>query len=54
MAMARAMALFAFLVMAAFYLVFILRVPRIDLGIFLMIGIGLAAFDLWNQLVRRR
>jgi hypothetical protein len=50
----RLFALLAFLCLIAFFGVILARVPRLDLGGAVVIGLGLAAYDVWSQLFRRR
>ena len=49
----RLFGLLAFLCMAAFFAIMLYRVPRLDLAIAVLIGLGLAAYDLCSQLFRR-
>ena len=50
----RLFGLFAFLCLAAFFAVVLYRVPRLDLAGAVLIGLCLAAYDLWTQLKPRR
>ena len=47
-------ALLAFLCLAGFFTALLYRVPRLDLAGAVLIGLGLAAYDLWSQLFRGR
>lgn len=46
----RIVALLALAALTAFFGVVILKLPRVDLTVAALIGIGLAAYDLWLQL----
>jgi hypothetical protein len=50
----RLFALLAYLCLAAFFAVVLYRVPRFDLAGAVLIGLGLAGYDLWTQLGPRR
>ena len=50
----RLFALLAFLCMTGFFGILLAFVPRLDLGIAILVGLALAAWDLWTQLGRRR
>jgi len=50
----RLFALLAFLCLAAFLGIVLLRVPRVDLAGAISIGIALVGYDLWSQLKPRR
>ena len=50
----RLLGLFAFMCLAAFFGIILSRVPRLDLAGAVLIGLGLAAYDLWTQLKPRR
>ncbi len=50
----RLLGLFAFLCLAAFFAVVLYRVPRLDLAGAVLIGLCLAAYDLWTQLKPRK
>ncbi len=50
----RLFALFAFLSLAGFFGVMLWFVPRLDLAGAFLIGLVLAAYDLWTQLRPRR
>jgi hypothetical protein len=50
----RLFALLAFLCLGIFFAVMLYRVPRLDLAGAILIGVGLAAYDVWSQLFRRR
>lgn len=47
-------AIFAFLSFASFFGIIMIFVPRVDLSIIILIGLALVAYDLWDQLFRRR
>lgn len=47
-------ALAAFAVLIAFLGVFVVRVPRIDLTIVVVVTIVLVTYDLWTELRQRR
>lgn len=48
------LALLALLVFVAFFGVILAFVPIWDLGVAVLIGVALAAYDLWTQLGRSR
>jgi len=50
----RLFALLALLCLAAFFGVVLYRIPRLDLAGAILIGLGLAGYDVWSQLFRRR
>lgn len=50
MALSRSLALLAFAAFLVFLGVVLWKVPRIDLSVAILIGLGLAARDLWTQL----
>jgi len=50
----RLFALLAFLCLAGFFGILLFFIPRLDLGIAVLVGLGLAAYDLWTQLGPRR
>ncbi|MBA3447180.1 MAG: hypothetical protein H0T56_06175 [Pseudaminobacter sp.] len=50
----RLFALLAFLCLAGFFGVVLAFVPRLDLAAAILIGLALAAYDLWTQLRPRR
>lgn len=50
----RLFALLAFLSLLAFFGVVLRFVPRVDLGGAILLGVALAAYDLWTQLRPRR
>jgi hypothetical protein len=50
----RLFALFAFLSLAGFFGIMLWFVPRMDLAGAFLIGLVLAAYDLWTQLRPRR
>jgi hypothetical protein len=50
----RLLGVFAFLCLAAFFAVVLYRVPRLDLAGAVLIGLCLAAYDLWTQLKPRK
>lgn len=52
MTMSRVFAILALLMLGIFCGILIRFVPRVDLGMALLIGFGLAAFDVWDQLFR--
>ncbi|RUM96321.1 hypothetical protein EET67_18405 [Pseudaminobacter arsenicus] len=47
-------AAFAFLTLAAFCFILLRFVPRLDLTVVLLIGLVLAAYDIWDELFRPR
>jgi hypothetical protein len=50
MATSRALALAAFAAFLIFFGVVLVKVPRIDLSVAILIGLALAGYDLWTQL----
>ena len=46
----RLLALVAFAALLVFFGVVLVKVPRIDLSVAILIGLGLVAYDLWTQL----
>ena len=50
----RLFAALAFLCMASFFAVLLRFVPRVDLAVAILVGLGLSAYDLWTQLGPRR
>ncbi len=54
MNISRLFAALAFLSMAGFFAILLAFVPRVDLAVAILIGLGLAAYDLWTQLGPRR
>jgi hypothetical protein len=40
--------------LAAFFVIILYRVPRLDLAGAFLIGIALVGYDLWSELFRRR
>jgi len=50
----RIIAIVAFLAFVTFFAVIIRKVPRFDLAVVVLIGVGLAGYDLWRLLLRRR
>lgn len=50
----RIFALIAFLSLAGFFGVVLRFVPRMDLAGAVLLGLGLAGYDLWTQLKPRR
>lgn len=50
MTLSRTLAALAFLAFFIFVGVVLWKVPRLDLSIALLIGLGLAGWDLWTQL----
>jgi hypothetical protein len=50
----RILAFIAFITFIAFFGVVVWKVPRVDLTIVVLIGVGLAAYDLWRLLLRGR
>jgi hypothetical protein len=50
----RIFALIAFLALAGFFGVVLRFVPRMDLAGAVLLGLGLAGYDLWTQLRPRR
>ncbi|MGB3388574.1 MAG: hypothetical protein WBA88_11385 [Pseudaminobacter sp.] len=52
--MKRILAVFAFLVFMVFCAIVVGLVPRVDLTIVILIGLVLAAYDIWDQLFRPR
>jgi len=50
----RLFALLAFLCLAGFFGILLAFVPRVDLGIAILVGLALSAWDLWTQLGPRR
>jgi len=51
---ARLLAALALLVFIGFFGIILTFVPRWDLGVAVLIGVALAAYDLWTQLGRSR
>lgn len=47
-------ALAAFTVLVVFLGVFVVRVPRVDLAIVILVTIALVSYDLWTELRQRR
>ncbi len=47
-------ALIAFALFVTFFAILAFSVKRLDMGIVIAIGIGLAGYDLWRQLQPRR
>ncbi|MET3794574.1 hypothetical protein [Aquamicrobium terrae] len=54
MSRSRLFAICAFVALAVFCGILVRFVPRADLTIVLLIGLGLAAYDIWDQLFRKR
>jgi hypothetical protein len=54
MAMTRILALVAFVGFLAFFAVMLVKLPRLDLSAAILLGLGLAGYDLWTQLGPRR
>lgn len=50
----RILALVAFALLAAFLAIIAVKVDRVDLYVACLIGLGLAGYDMWRQLVRGR
>jgi hypothetical protein len=51
--MNRVMPLLALAVLIAFFAVFLVRVPRLDLGAVVVVTMLLAIYDIWSQIRRR-
>jgi hypothetical protein len=54
MTRSRLLALLAFVGFSAFFAVMLVKIPRADLSAAILLGLGLAAYDLWTQLGPRR
>jgi hypothetical protein len=50
----RILAFIAFTAFIGFFAVIVWKVPRVDLVVVVLIGVGLAGYDLWRLLLRRR
>jgi len=50
MATSRILALIAFAAFMVFLGVVLWKVPRLDLSVAILIGVGLVSYDLWTQL----
>lgn len=50
MATTRILAMVAFAALLIFFGVVLVKVPRVDLSVAILIGLGLAGYDLWTQL----
>lgn len=50
----RFFAVFAFLMFGTFCAITVRFVPRVDLAVVILIGLALAAYDIWDQLFRPR
>jgi len=54
MSRSRLLALLAFVGFLAFFAVMLVKIPRADLSAAILLGLGLAGYDLWTQLGPRR
>ena len=54
MTLSRLFAALAFLCLVSFFGILLAFVPRVDLAVAILVGLGLAAYDLWTQLGPRR